>query len=120
MKTFTLLIVMKNVCNNLLDILNLFGCPQLTGFYRGVWSPMGGVALVNAIVFGVYGNLQRGLSDPESLRSQFLAGGIAGLAQSVVSSPVELVKTRWVKRQCSHGSWLRLGYGASKLLLLLC
>ncbi|XP_054264358.1 mitochondrial basic amino acids transporter [Macrosteles quadrilineatus] len=77
---------------------------SLAGFYRGVWSPMGGVALVNAIVFGVYGNLQRGLLDPESLRSQFLAGGIAGLAQSVVSSPVELVKTRMQTSSSYHGT----------------
>lgn len=61
--------------------------------YRGVTPPMAGVALVNAIVFGVYGNVQRSMSEPNSLRSHFLAGAAAGLAQSVVVSPVELVKS---------------------------
>lgn len=57
-------------------------------------SPMAGVAVVNAVVFGVYGNVQRNLSDPESLQSYFLAGATAGLAQSVIASPMEMVKTR--------------------------
>lgn len=55
---------------------------------------MGGVALVNAIIFGVYGNIQRNSSHPESIKSHFLAGSAAGLAQSVVCSPMELIKTR--------------------------
>uniref|UniRef100_A0AAG5DTK0 Mitochondrial carnitine/acylcarnitine carrier protein n=1 Tax=Anopheles atroparvus TaxID=41427 RepID=A0AAG5DTK0_ANOAO len=64
------------------------------GLYRGMSSPMAGVAVVNAIVFGVYGNIQRRTSDPNSLRSHFAAGTAAGLAQSVVCSPMELIKTR--------------------------
>lgn len=55
---------------------------------------MGGVALVNAIIFGVYGNIQRRSSDPDSIKSHFLAGSAAGLAQSFVCSPMELIKTR--------------------------
>ncbi|XP_058840127.1 mitochondrial basic amino acids transporter [Topomyia yanbarensis] len=64
------------------------------GLYRGMSSPMAGVAVVNAIVFGVYGNVQRRTSDPDSLYSHFLAGSAAGLAQSFICSPMELVKTR--------------------------
>lgn len=64
------------------------------GLYRGMSSPMAGVAAVNAIVFGVYGNIQRRTSDPDSLRSHFIAGTAAGLAQSVICSPMELIKTR--------------------------
>lgn len=55
---------------------------------------MGGVALVNAIIFGVYGNIQRHSSDPDAIKSHFLAGSAAGLAQSIVCSPMELIKTR--------------------------
>lgn len=51
------------------------------GLYKGISSPMGGVALVNAIIFGVYGNIQRRSSDPDSIKSHFLAGSAAGLAQ---------------------------------------
>uniref|UniRef100_A0A182NZV8 Mitochondrial carnitine/acylcarnitine carrier protein CACL n=1 Tax=Anopheles epiroticus TaxID=199890 RepID=A0A182NZV8_9DIPT len=64
------------------------------GLYRGMSSPMAGVAVVNAIVFGVYGNIQRRTTNPDALYSHFLAGSAAGLAQSVVCSPMELIKTR--------------------------
>ncbi|XP_055542258.1 mitochondrial basic amino acids transporter [Wyeomyia smithii] len=64
------------------------------GLYRGMSSPMAGVAVVNAIVFGIYGNVQRRTADPDSLHSHFLAGTAAGLTQSFVCSPMELIKTR--------------------------
>lgn len=66
----------------------------IKGLYRGISSPLCGVAVINAIVFGVYGNTQRRLSDPNSLRSQFLAGSIAGFVQSGFCSTMELAKTR--------------------------
>ncbi|CAH1154335.1 unnamed protein product [Phaedon cochleariae] len=66
----------------------------LKGLYRGVSSPIVGVAGINAVVFGVYGNTQRRLSDPESLRSHALAGAAAGLFQSFICSPMELAKSR--------------------------
>lgn len=52
------------------------------------------MAFVNAIVFGVYGNVQKNNSNPESLNAHFLAGSAAGMAQSVICSPMELIKTR--------------------------
>lgn len=67
---------------------------SIRGLYRGMSSPMAGVAAVNAIAFGVYGNVQRMTTDPNSLKSHFLAGGSAGLAQSLICSPMELIKTR--------------------------
>ncbi|XP_058452042.1 mitochondrial basic amino acids transporter [Malaya genurostris] len=67
---------------------------SVRGLYRGMSSPMAGVAAVNAIVFGIYGNVQKMTSDPSSLYSHFLAGSAAGLAQSFICSPMELVKTR--------------------------
>ena len=57
-------------------------------------SPMAGVAVINALIFGVYGNVQRRLADPDSLQSHAFAGAVAGFSQSVISSPMELVKTR--------------------------
>lgn len=65
-----------------------------TGLYRGMTSPLGGVALVNAVVFGVYGNFQRNVEDPNSIKSHFLGGALAGFAQSFICSPMELAKTR--------------------------
>ncbi|XP_061393545.1 mitochondrial basic amino acids transporter [Musca vetustissima] len=67
---------------------------KFSGLYRGITSPMGGIGFVNAIVFGIYGNVQRSRTDPDSLTSHALAGGIAGLFQSIVCSPMELAKTR--------------------------
>lgn len=53
---------------------------------------MAGIGLINAIIFGVQGNVLR-ILDP-GLPSQCLAGGIAGAVQSIVCCPMELAKTR--------------------------
>ncbi|XP_013142574.1 PREDICTED: mitochondrial basic amino acids transporter-like [Papilio polytes] len=66
----------------------------LSTAYRGVWAPLGGIAAVNAIVFGAYGNTRRALPNPDSLTTHAAAGASAGLMQSVICAPVELVKTR--------------------------
>ncbi|KAH8378241.1 hypothetical protein KR093_010326, partial [Drosophila rubida] len=67
---------------------------NIRGLYRGISSPMMGIGLVNAIVFGVYGNIQRLSDDPNSLVSHFYAGSAAGFVQSYVCAPMELAKTR--------------------------
>jgi len=67
---------------------------SVRGLYRGISSPMTGVAFINGIVFGVYGNIQRLSSNPNSYMTHFWAGATAGLIQSVITSPMELVKTR--------------------------
>ncbi|KAG8240355.1 hypothetical protein J437_LFUL000830 [Ladona fulva] len=67
---------------------------KVAGLYKGMSSPMAGVAVVNAIVFGVYGNIQRKLPEPDAVSSHFVAGAAAGFAQSFVCSPMELAKTR--------------------------
>ncbi|GIY14764.1 hypothetical protein CDAR_607021 [Caerostris darwini] len=64
------------------------------GLFKGMSSPMAGLAAVNAIVFGVYGNIIRASSSGNSLQNQFLAGSAAGIVQSFVTSPMELAKTR--------------------------
>jgi len=60
--------------------------------YRGVNSPLAGVAAINAICFGVYGNVNRRLTNPESLRSVTIAGMASGAVQALVCGPLELVK----------------------------
>lgn len=67
---------------------------SVKGLYRGMSSPMAGVAAINAIVFGVYGHTQRHLTESDRLSSYFLAGAFAGIAQTPVCSPIELAKTR--------------------------
>lgn len=66
----------------------------ITTAYRGVWAPLGGIAAVNAIVFGAYGNTRRAMPNPDSLGTHAAAGAAAGLMQSFACAPVELVKTR--------------------------
>lgn len=73
---------------------SIFMKEGIRGLYKGVTSPLLGVAGINAIVFGVYGNTQRHMSDAESLRSHAIAGGLAGLFQSFICSPIELAKSR--------------------------
>lgn len=73
---------------------SIYAKESFRGLYKGVTSPIGGVAFMNAIIFGVYGNVQRLHSDPNSLKAHFIAGSLAGCAQSIISSPMELVKTR--------------------------
>lgn len=99
---------------------------QVGGLYKGMSSPMAAVAMVNAVVFGVYGNFQRHSPQPDALSSHFLAGAAAGFVQSFMCSPMELVKTRLQVQQ--HSAAPGGGYGGpmnclsqvTSLLLLLC
>lgn len=67
---------------------------SIGGLYRGISSPLASISVLNAVVFGVYGNVQRKTSEPDSLFSHFLAGSAAGLSQTLIASPMELVKSR--------------------------
>lgn len=67
---------------------------SVRGLYRGLASPLASVSVLNAIVFGVYGNVQRRTSDPDSLITHFCCGTTAGITQSIICSPMELVKSR--------------------------
>lgn len=78
---------------------------SVSGLYKGMTSPIAGVAVVNAIIFGVYGSTQRSLSEPDRLSSYFLAGASAGLAQTPVSSPIELAKTRLQLQSTGQGNF---------------
>jgi len=67
---------------------------QVKGLYKGLTSPLYGIAFINAIVFGVEGAVHRHMRDKTSLWSHFRSGALAGLAQTVICSPMELAKTR--------------------------
>lgn len=66
----------------------------IRGVYRGVSSPIAGLAAINAIVFGVYGNVKKNMANPNSLSSHAIAGATAGFLTSFITSPMELVKSR--------------------------
>ena len=61
-------------------------------------SPLLGMAAINAVVFGVYGSCMRlfqgDSSEAPSLRNSFIAGSAAGLVQSFICCPTELIKLR--------------------------
>ena len=65
------------------------------GLYKGILSPLYGQVGINAIVFGVHGNVLRAMGDENNLTFQFTAGCIAGCVQSIIASPMELVKIRF-------------------------
>lgn len=67
---------------------------QVFGLYKGIMSPLYGQIGINAIVFGIYGNTMRLMGD-KNLTSQFIAGATAGGVQSILASPMELVKIRF-------------------------
>ncbi|CAF0865397.1 unnamed protein product [Rotaria sordida] len=67
---------------------------SILGFYKGMSSPMFGVAVINGIVFSIQ-NLSKGLFDnPDTYLALVITGGIAGGVQAFICSPIELVKTR--------------------------
>jgi solute carrier family 25 carnitine/acylcarnitine transporter 20/29 len=62
------------------------------GLYKGLLPPLAGFAAMNAITFGVQGMTYRRLKPGRN--SYFVSGMVAGVAQSIVVSPMELVKTQ--------------------------
>ncbi|XP_054759507.2 mitochondrial basic amino acids transporter-like [Lytechinus pictus] len=56
-------------------------------------SPLVGLTFINALVFGVQGNVQRQF-DQSSLYSHFISGSLAGFVQSFICGPMELAKIK--------------------------
>lgn len=86
---------------------------QTTALYKGVSSPLVGSMFINALLFGVETNVRRRLGIPDNNNNNSsgsnkgqrssqqrpyhlyaLSGSIAGLAQSFMLAPVELVKIK--------------------------
>ncbi|XP_054166327.1 mitochondrial basic amino acids transporter-like [Oppia nitens] len=79
---------------------------SVISLYRGLCAPLAGLTAINAIVFGVYGSLIKKMDEP-SLLWQATAGCAAGLSQSFISCPIELIKTRAQLRSMSVMDCLR-------------
>lgn len=64
--------------------------------YKGMASPLLGVAGLNAVLFTAYAQAKRLVSPYPvlSLPQTALAGGLAGAGQSLLASPVEMFKIR--------------------------
>ena len=63
------------------EILCSFDSRKARSLYKGMSSPLLGVAGINAITFGAYGSVLRLLSDQDNISSITLAGASAGLIQ---------------------------------------
>lgn len=57
-----------------------------------MFSPMIGMAFINAIVFGVQHNMMKRME--RTYLNSFIAGGTAGALQSFICCPIELIKLR--------------------------
>jgi len=64
--------------------------------YKGMASPLLGIAGVNSLLFASYGISKRIISPfpQRSLKEIALAGGMAGAANAILASPVEMFKVR--------------------------
>ncbi|XP_066145323.1 mitochondrial basic amino acids transporter-like [Euwallacea fornicatus] len=72
---------------------SIVGTQGFRGIYRGVSSPLAGVAGINAVVFGVYRNTQKIMPNPDCLLAHAYAGAASGFIQSFICSPMELAKS---------------------------
>ncbi|XP_009758587.1 mitochondrial arginine transporter BAC2-like [Nicotiana sylvestris] len=76
--------------------------------YRGMAAPLASVTFQNAMVFQIYATLSRAFdrdipaSDPPSYKGVALGGTVAGAIQSLIISPVELVKIQLQLQSKNH------------------
>ena len=70
----------------------------MLGLFKGMAPPLAAVALQNAILFGVYGNVLNMLStkegDKPALSHVCVAAAASGTAQLWVVGPMELIKIK--------------------------
>ncbi|KAI8867970.1 mitochondrial carrier [Ramicandelaber brevisporus] len=75
--------------------------------FRGMASPLIGISAVNALLFAAYGRFKALLQQPGNEHAELsisriaLAGAGAGAINSVLASPVELLK---IRRQAQYGA----------------
>ena len=78
-------------------------CPlpthQARALFKGMATPLLGVAAINAILFGINGRLMKKFQEqagkePLKLRYSFISGAVAGSVQVFICSPMELIKLR--------------------------
>lgn len=76
------------------------------GLYKGMLSPMIGVAAINSMLFAVYGSALRltaqDLQSP-TVRDVFIAGSLSGFVNGFFSCPMELIKIRLQNQTDSPG-----------------
>ncbi|ORX38983.1 mitochondrial carrier domain-containing protein [Kockovaella imperatae] len=87
----------KGKYKNTLDILTkTVKSEGPLALYKGMLSPLIGIAAVNSLLFTAYGASRRLVSPyPDlSIKQVAVAGGMAGAANAILASPVEMFKIR--------------------------
>ena len=87
----------SDLCKGMLSqIYQCYKYEGVVGFYKGMGFPLATVPLLNAIVFSTNElcKIYFGFHDENSLVQGTITGSIAGLANSVIITPMELVKCR--------------------------
>uniref|UniRef100_A0A8C6IU73 Uncharacterized protein n=1 Tax=Melopsittacus undulatus TaxID=13146 RepID=A0A8C6IU73_MELUD len=88
--------------NTLNCVLTVYRNESVVGFFKGMSFPLASMAVYSSVVFGVFSNTQRLLSqlrhgDPDStpvLADVALASMVAGFISVGIGTPVDLVKIR--------------------------
>ncbi|XP_021446927.1 solute carrier family 25 member 45 isoform X1 [Oncorhynchus mykiss] len=103
----------KGICDCVARTYTREGIP---GFFKGMTFPVLTTGITNAVVFGSYSNVldcltqsqrnDRIQGNPASASAVFAAGCFSGLAQVVVTAPVDLVK---VRLQSQTKGWAGVG-----------
>ncbi|CAK8692490.1 mitochondrial basic amino acids transporter-like [Clavelina lepadiformis] len=73
--------------------LNIWKKETPSGLFKGMSSPLIGLSVINAIVFGVEAQTIS-LLGKETAVTHFISGAIAGAVQCVICTPMELAKTQ--------------------------
>ncbi|XP_053528748.1 solute carrier family 25 member 48 isoform X2 [Artibeus jamaicensis] len=90
--------------NTLSCIRTVYRKESVFGFFKGMSFPLASIAVYNSVVFGVFSNTQRFLSQhqsreleagpPHTLSSLLLASVVAGVVSVGLGTPVDLIKIR--------------------------
>ncbi|NWI90652.1 S2548 protein, partial [Pitta sordida] len=88
--------------NTLKCFLTVYRNESVTGFFKGMSFPMATMGINSSVVFGVFSNTQRFLSQlrhgdaavTPSLADTTVASAVAGVVSVSISTPVDLVKIR--------------------------
>ncbi|KAJ8384602.1 hypothetical protein AAFF_G00200390 [Aldrovandia affinis] len=83
-------------------VARTYSLEGMPGFFKGMAFPVLSIAFSNSVVFGSYSNAldyltqytDRSKDEPASAAAVFAAGCFSGVAQVLVTAPVDLVKVR--------------------------
>lgn len=75
-------------------LIKTYRADGLRGFFFGISSPLTSIPVVNAVVFGAYGQANSMFSIESSFWKGVISGSYAGLVNTLVVTPVELIKVK--------------------------